>query len=674
MTASRESQLLNIFENRLPEFYNTKDIRTNQVQMAVDIATFLHPSQKQKKILIVEAPVGTGKSLGALVPSLLECSMDRVFNPLRVVYATATINLQGQLMNSEVPLLEELGLVQNAILAKGKSHYYCHKETISNRRLKDSHLVSKLSKFYRDGLTGHRDEYENENGEVPNVLWDKVSLKASKRECERCNYYLACPSIQHRNRFLLPSNDLLITNHEQLIRSAINRLQEPPFPPIVPINPGIIVIDEAHHFLENFLSQTERSISIRSLTEIQKTSRFPHRLKDSFGRIINNISKILSDESESCESLQGRYPLATEIKDNLGKLSNILETAIDRVYFQSENRVAGHLDKEDDFLDRLEETLASVRNLLNEKQYVSWMTLDNLELSSIPVNFPTKFKEMIELLSKNNKIIVMSGTLTTNGDFTAFLNQWRLPKDSVETTSLTHSFQYEKQALIYVPSQLADPRKQDEFWFEDQLNHYEKLLTLTHGRTLLLSTSKAHMEQISERINEICMTLGVSFLKQEQGSVEQLTKQFKNDETSVLLGSGSFFSGFSIPGTSLVSVVFTRLPFPVPDDPYLKLIGAGFEDVFMAEVTIPYMMTKLNQGVGRLIRDIGDYGVITVLDPRVFDASYGELIRSDFEKKGYRFTRSLVEVENFISDKKTIWFTGILHSLLTLPNQYFRSS
>lgn len=650
MSTSRENILFKIFEGKLPKFYNTDEIRKSQVEMAFVVAEFLHPTQKSKNVLVIEAPVGTGKSLGALVPALIECSIDRIFSKKRIVYATATINLQGQLMNSEVPLLKDLSLLDTAILAKGKSHYYCHNELIKSK-LSNELMVEKLNDFYRTGYTGQRDEFENNHGEIGNDLWDKVNLKASKKDCERCNFSQSCPSISHRNRFLLEENELLITNHEQLIRSSLNRLQEIPFPPIVPVNPGIIIIDEAHHFIENFLSQLEESISVGELQKFGENNRFPNSLRNIYLKEINTFKKNLIDEGNKHESLQGRYPLTRFTRDSLGYIKEILSDAVDKILVQNQGQSTSRFDQEDDFSNNLEVAVSSIRNLLDRKGHVNWISYENMTLSCIPVNFPTQFKNLIKFLTRYNKIVAMSGTITTNGDFSSFINQWRLSKDDVMLKSITQSFDYEKQALIYVPENVIDPRESGETWINDQVTHYEQMLTLTMGRTLILSTSKQHMVNVSDSLKRICDSLNVTLLKQEQGGVEQLTKHFKNDETSVLLGSGSFFSGFSIPGSSLVSVIFSRLPFPVHEDPYLKLIGEGLEDVFIEEVILPHMMVKLNQGIGRLIRDINDYGIITILDPRIFNSKFSEVIRMDFEKKGYRFTRSINEVHQFYKDK-----------------------
>jgi ATP-dependent DNA helicase DinG len=671
MIEVREKLLLDVFEIKLPQYYSSNEIRTSQVQMAVDVAEFLHQGQKNKKILFIEVPVGTGKSLGALVPALIECSIDRAFTTKRIVYATATINLQGQLMNSEVPLLKELQLLDTALLAKGKSHYYCQQEMKKESDIETT-IITNLTDFYKTAYTGQRDEYETNYGEISNSIWDRVSLKATKKECDRCIFSQGCPSINHRNRFLISENDLVITNHEQLIRSVLNKLQEVPFPPIVPVHPGFIIIDEAHHFIENFLSQLQENITIRDLRAATKSSRFPQKIKKQYLQKIDRLEKKLQIDADNCESMQGRYPLPEYVPALLEEIVEDLSDAIEQLVFQNQESTSNNrFGREDDFSDKLELMVITIKNLLDKRRHVSWIAYEELSMECIPVNFPTRFKEVIDYLSRYNKVVVMSGTLTTNGDFSSILNQWRVSKHHIELKIIPQSFQYDKQSLIYVPKNVLNPREQDDNWIADQLKYYSDLINLTEGRTLLLSTSKQHMQKVAEPLKAICDSLDVTLYRQEQGGVEQLTKQFKSDETSVLLGSGSFFSGFSVTGKSLVSVIFTRLPFPVPDDPYLKLIGAGLEDVLMDEVIFPHMMIKLNQGVGRLIRDIGDYGVITILDPRVFDTGYGEKIRRDFEKKGYKITRSFSDVEKFYQEKiehgSQAEYIPYSRSLITIP-------
>ncbi|MGC6586130.1 ATP-dependent DNA helicase [Paenibacillus sp. Dod16] len=648
MAITRKDKIMDLFEKTIPKHYKTKEVRTRQVQMAMEVAAFLHPKEK-KRLLLIEAPVGTGKSLGALVPALIESTIDS-FSPKRISYVTATINLQGQLMNGEVPLLQKYRLLKQAILAKGKSHYYCH-EQLQSPATVDNHdeIYNNLNRFFLEGSSGQRDEYESTYGEIPSKIWDRVALRATKSECEKCALSHTCPTNHHRRQFNM-DNHLVITNHEQMIRSLLNRLSDPPVSPIVPIDPGIVIIDEAHHFLDNFLSQIESSVSIRELKTLITSKHFPYKHKKSCIGILSKLEVELKRCANEVESLQGRYPLSSTTRSILTLLLNKLDDVLEDIVLQSinERRQTYSLSQ---FSDRLEAIIESVRTLNDTKMFVQWVSYDDFSFSFIPVNFPTSFRRMMNFLLSHNKVIVMSGTLTNDGSFSSLIAQWRLNKENLIEKIIPESFDYGKQALIYVPQNVADPRDQNSDWIEDQVNHLNNILHITQGRALILSTSKQHMQDLSEPLESICDSLDVTLLRQDQGGVEKLTELFKQDETSVLLGSGSFFSGFSVPGTSLVSVTFSRLPFPVPDDPYLKLIGQGLEDTFMEDVLFPKMMVQLNQGSGRLIRDIRDYGIITILDPRVFTSGYGALIRSDFERKGYLFTRSLEEVQEFYKRK-----------------------
>lgn len=169
--------LLNVFEEKIPNYYQTEIIRTSQVQMAMDIAAFLDKNEP-KKFLVIEAPVGTGKSLGALIPSMLNSKIDTNH---RVVYATATINLQSQLMNSEVPLLEKISLLKSPILAMGKIHYYCHKRFKFKYEQFSRKERDKFIEFFKNAETGQRNEFEGKfQQNISDNKWSKVELKASK--------------------------------------------------------------------------------------------------------------------------------------------------------------------------------------------------------------------------------------------------------------------------------------------------------------------------------------------------------------------------------------------------------------------------------------------------------------------------------------------------------------
>ncbi|MGY4111343.1 ATP-dependent DNA helicase [Aeribacillus sp. SP014] len=641
MTKTKAERIFNIFEKKIPKHYNSETIRLSQVQMAMDIAAFLD-NKESKRIMFIEAPVGTGKSLGSLVPSLIEANKGR---NCRVVYATATINLQGQLMNSEVPLLKQLSLLKQPILAKGKYHYYCHKEFNNKKESFSPKEREFFTEFFKNAETGQRNEIEdNYKQDIPESQWSKVSLNASKKECERCSFSMTCPTNIHRSNFLSQWNDLVITNHDQLVRAVLNLNAEPRQNPIIPVDPGIIIIDEAHHFLENFLNQLEQSFT---LFDLKRLKRFiSNRYKKRYGQLLGSLERIINEQSNSTEvSLQGRYRITEDIFEIFNELYTFVNESLIEESAKQMSRYYMSINDDD---SELEEISYLLNCILNE-HYVKWISYEDKKFSMISESFPTDFRNCMDFLSRNNKIIVMSGTLTSSGDFDSLLNQWRLKKDDVITKRLATPFDYQNQAIVYVPENIVHPTNSDYLLYA--VKEIKKLITLTGGRSLILTTSKEHMISISDELSQFLREKNINLYVQEQSGVEKLTKQFKEDEASVLVGSGSFFSGFSVPGRSLVSVVLTKLPFPVPDDPFLELIGQGYEDELFKMVSFPYMINKLNQAAGRLIRDITDFGVLTILDPRIFTQEYGTKIQKDLIGQGYKITRSFEEVINFIESK-----------------------
>lgn len=640
---STAKKLFNIFEEEIPKHYETKVIRTSQVQMAIDIAAFLDTNES-KKIMFIEAPVGTGKSLGALIPTMMDTKSK---SKHRVVYATATINLQSQLMHSEVPLLKKLLLVKQPILAMGKSHYFCKKEFMEKQNKFTPKEQEEFLKFFNRAKTGQRNEFEDKfKQDISESNWSNVSLKVTKKECERCEFSFSCPSIEHRNNFMSKSNDLIITNHGQLIQSVLNVKAEVKQPAMIPVNPGIIIIDEAHHFIENFLNQLEQSFTLSKLREMKRS--ISNKYKKKYVKLLGSIEIIINNQVSSIDgSLQGRYPITKDLNHIFKELNDIVTNSLIEDSAKNMNRFSFMI--EDDYVSSDLEELSNMLKNIQDDSYVSWINYDEKKFCLISESFPTDFRSYMDYLKRYNKIIVMSGTLTTNGDFGSLLNQWRLNKNEVVTKRLDTPYDYPNQALVYVPEEMVHPTNTN--YLEKCMENIQELISLTEGRSLILTTAKEHMNTISAYLKEFLKDKRINLYVQNQSGVEKLTKQFKEDETSILVGSGSFFSGFSVPGKSLISVVLTKLPFPVPDDPFLELIGQGYEDEFFELISFPHMMNKLNQAAGRLIRDITDFGIFTILDPRVFTQKYSREIQANLKNQGYKITRSFEEVAKFIFEK-----------------------
>lgn len=171
------------------------------------------------------------------------------------------------------------------------------------------------------------------------------------------------------------------------------------------------------------------------------------------------------------------------------------------------------------------------------------------------------------------------------------------------------------------------------------------------SRALLVRFFMSHkqLDLLHYQIKPPLDTMGITLLKQGSKSTELLSEDFKRDETSVLIGSGTFFAGLSIPGKSLISVILCRLPFPAYNDPFIDLIAEDMsESEIMNDILIPRMLIRLQQAGGRLIRTIEDFGCFTILDPRVCNRSYSEQVMKLLLHSGYRFTRGFAEVEHFL--------------------------
>jgi ATP-dependent DNA helicase DinG len=627
---SKADVILQIFEEKLPQHYDTSIVRKSQVQMALDIGEFL---ESNKQVFIIEAPVGTGKSLGVLVPALVDKKYS-IYNPRSIMYATATINLQGQLMESEIPLLNSIGLVKKPIVAKGKPHYYCHfrlKDKGREKLLFSPKDKEILEKFYQTSETGQRSELEGKFGfDIEDEKWKKVELPMNSN-CRDCPLSGACPTIAHRRRFRAIENDVVITNHDQLISSFLNAMDvESIYEPVLKTNMGVVVIDEAHDFLETFIGRLEKTFTLSYLKYVEK---YIDRDKYKWGKALEELKKWIKQINIGNEkSDTGRFMLNASIIYILKELQEIINENLYRAKF-----------KKAEILDELSGIL---NRFLQKSRYTSWVSLEDGVFHVVENNYKEVFRRMLDYIIRANKVIFMSGTLTVNGDFSYIINQWGIRFGEALTKVLDSPFDYKNQALIYIPEGLGDPNK-DEF-IEKALKKIHRLLQLTGGRTLLLNTSKHHMDNIYTGIKDK-LDDAIPLYKQGDSGVEKLTKRFKQSEESVLIGSGSFFSGFSVAGTSLTSVILNKLPFPAFNDPIVELIGRGItEKEMFNKVRYPIMANKLDQAVGRLIRSIEDYGIVTILDERVYTSKvYGEDVQELLKAKGFVLTRSWDEVESF---------------------------
>ncbi len=618
MLVQDNKSIFNFFENTLPE-KTGEEPRLTQVQMAIDVLGFLNSKDKS---FVAHAPVGVGKSYAVLVPSILHMKKKRG----RVIYATQSLNLQAQLKYSELQELKSLGLLDDYIIAKGASNYICQNKT------------KKIDHSTRDDLLeaielsneGDRAEIEAILGPISDDVWDRVCLKISNR-CDTCSYFAECPTGRHRGKFNDYKYKTVVTNHNQLIQSVINQITGEE--PIIDYSsrPNTIIIDEAHYLESAMMSQLSESVTMDDLEhclgKVEDKKKFEKALK------------ILREEI---------YKNNTEITRNM-------VPAIKEINKQLHCRMVSDMGRRRSS-GGLVETAKTVMGKIMSKNYHSWVDFENSSFVVIEKNYRNSLGKVIEELSKKNKLIFTSGTLEVNNSFDHLYFAWGGRPEKSKTKIYSTIFNLEKQAMVYIPEKdvIPIPPKSvfdDKFkdYCEAQYREIKKLVEITDGRTLVLCTSHEQVNHIYKLLNK---DLGIKLLKQGQKSTELLTREFKEDEKSVLIGTGAFLSGISVNNKSLISVILCRLPFPVPDDPYIKMMSDGLssQEAFK-DIQFPHMITRLHQAFGRLIRTRDDFGSFTILDPRAYDRAYSKKIIEGFKSRGLNITRDITDVEEFIGDK-----------------------
>lgn len=637
----RLEEVYSFFEQKLPSLYGANEVRLTQIQMATYLAGFLSNISKEKTML-VHAPVGTGKTFGVLIPSIYKLGE----RSQKVIYSTSSLNLQAQLRNEELQNLKGLGAIKNFIIAKGTSHYLCYKK-IRNARI-SGEIKRDLSNFAMLSNEGDRVEFEkNYNYSLSDKDWSKINLSA-QRECIECHSNEMCPTYSHRRKFNAPDVQIVVTNHNQLIQSVINRLKY--ISPIISYNypGGIVIIDEAHDFEDAVLNQLSESLRINDLSKAIENFK-PHE-KDKILPLIPSLSKELDNLEKKLETNKGRHPIPKKCLEVLTTLKNILNELMAGEAFRLSQRLPNRFE----LASPLEQLSDTVNSILNTDENVHWLDLEERAIVSVTREFKEKIKSIIKELTVNNKVIFTSGTLAVDNSFDHIYYSWGGKPPACESVILGTVFDYSKQAMVYVPNDVPKPPST----LSPEFKNYCRLLStkilelikITGGRSLILCTSHKQLEFLYTLLKPQIESMNIKFLKQGQKSVELLTEEFKKDETSVLIGTGSFFAGLSVKERSLISVILCRLPFPPRDDPYLSLIAEGLtEDEKLELVDYPRMLIRLSQAGGRLIRTIEDFGCFTILDPRACSSSYSEKVMTELKSAGYTVTRKLTEVEQFIN-------------------------
>ena len=630
--------------------------RSGQQEMATAVAEAFG----NKKHLLVQAGTGTGKSLAYLVPAVRVA----VSGGAPVVVATATLALQAQLVQRDLPRLadataEALGRRPTFAVLKGRANYLClNRLSAAAAPEADAGLfdlpegsgggvaasspsrleadVRRLRLWAERTATGDRDDL---TPGVPDAAWRQVSVSA--RQClgaKRCTFAEDC--FAERSRERAREADVVVTNHTMLALDVITEAR------LLPEH-TLCVVDEAHELVDRATSAATQELSASVLDRLAKR----------VARVVGSeASQSLSDASGALDGLlRGQDPgRVTEIsetagltiasvRDGCGRSLAELE-ALEKGEAAHEGRAAQHKREPGDPADPadpasqagavrevrllLTEARATAERVLARSQHdVVWVSSDargSRSLSVAPLSVSGLLRES---LLESRSVVLTSATLALGGSFTHVARAVGLRDgDQWRGLDVGSPFSYQRQAILYVGAHLPAPRRAGPS--EELYRELAELVEAAGGRTLGLFSSMAAARSAAERLRE---TLPYPILLQGESQTSELVRRFAAEVDSCLFGTLSLWQGVDVPGGSCSLVAVDRIPFPRPDAPLAsarrEAVDAagrnGFREVYLSAAAL-----LLAQGTGRLIRSDSDRGVVAVLDPRLATSSYAGYLRA----------------------------------------------
>ena len=584
---------------------------------------------------IIQAGTGTGKSLGYLVPAAIAA----IANKEPIVVATATLALQRQLMDKDLPLMVEAlqdqfdRPITYAVL-KGRNNYICLQKLhgavpddesdalFNTQRSALGEQVVAVRAWAEKTETGDRDEYDDE---IDPRVWR--SLTVGRRECvgeSKCVYGEECFTAKRRAQ--ANEADIIITNHAMLAIDALENI------PVLPEH-GAVIIDEGHELVDRATGSLTNELSVAMVERSLGRSK---RLVDEPTLVqLQDAMDAFDDElRELCLDLKG----PTRLNPMPQSLTLALTLLRDSGHQVMTVLNANKEEKDPDALAKLQQAKAVVEEMhdtagliINSGDYdVVW--LDPGE-NRAPVirRAPLSIGGLLrDSLFAKSPVVLTSATLTVGGGFDSLISSLGLTDADVNTMDVGSPFDHAKQGILYVARELPAPDR-DGVPME-ALDTLAELIEAAGGRTLALFSSWRGVERAAEYLRVRLDNKKYPMLVQKRGdAVGTLVKAFAETPATTLLGTVSLWQGVDVPGESCICVVIDRIPFPRPDDPLIAARQQAIDDAggsgFRA-ISVPKAGLLLAQGVGRLIRGANDKGVVAVLDSRLANAGYAKSLRA----------------------------------------------
>ncbi len=586
--------------------------RKQQIKMT----RYVSESIAHKKTLVVEAGTGVGKTFAYLVPALLSGK--------KIVISTGTRYLQDQIYHKDLPaVLQALQLHHTAALLKGRANYLCLERLDWQWRNPD------LEKKYRDQVTRIYDWSQvTKDGDIngfqslaeSDPIWQSFTSTVENCLGSKCPHYDGCFVAKARKRAL--KADIVIVNHYLLL--ADMTLKDTGFGQLLP-SIDTVIVDEAHQLDEvadYFFCESIGSRQIESLLidlEHIKEYRQAPALKRSTETLRMTAQKLLSAMADSPSRANVQTLEASNaITSTKNALYDALKELVEQLKVHNErSEVLNNCDMRAlKLMDNLKEVFT------NNNDTISWYQREkqSFRFYISRVDISPLLKEKYALYDAN--WIYTSATLAVNGSFNCICRKLGVSENE-DCIQLDNPFDFSKQAALYLPQDLPDPNDPDHT--ERFIEASYDLLDMANGHALYLFTSHRALRSAAKKLRA-----EKDFILFIQGDMPKLklVESFCTQPGSLLLGTASFWEGMDVRGAGLHCVMIDRLPFGKPDDPLMQGRHRVVQERggnFFTETILPTAVVSLRQGVGRLIRDESDKGVVMLGDIRLRTKSYGKV-------------------------------------------------
>ncbi len=640
----------------LAAVYPDFEERSSQVRML----EFVAEGFNREELRAAEAGTGVGKSLAYLIPAFQWA----LANGERVVVSTATINLQQQLVEKDIPLVVRLlGRNPGYYLVKGRGNYLCRSRL--QEALEESSLfeeeqagLAALAAWARVTPTGSRTDL---SPYPDDELWSRVNSEADACHGLRCPNREACFVLKARREAAAAL--VLVANHHLLFADLSLRLAGTGFEAAAVLPPfQHIIFDEAHNIERNASSYFSAAFSRAQVVKYagrlyREKKRKRHGLLLGLERVFGQATAALrrsvlkvarrAEELEEAARplLAGRQavrftPKEETLLEPLGELARAV--AVLSALFDELVGETGQEEAENYFVY---ESRIQLRRLAGAAQIaqrfqrhaesrgeVFWLEGRRDRSGEVSVRFlvtPLSIAPMMTeaVYRPYRSVLFTSATLTVGDGFDYWkgrigLNQVRF-RETVER-QFPSPFDYAGSVLLGIPAEAPEPAEAGFAAFA--AGFIGQALAISQGHALVLFTSYALLEQVHRVVAPDCAARGITVLRQGEDDRARLLSRFQGDASSVLLATDSFWEGVDAPGETLELLILTRLPFRVPEDPVLaarmEMIQERGGNPFY-ELSLPDAIVRLRQGFGRLMRRQEDRGAVLILDSRLVRRPYG---------------------------------------------------